>query len=490
MKTFLHRRINRISIFFFTLFSIVFSSTAQEPVDYTLTVGDITISNGILTACSYNFEGNADGTNLIIPDDLGIIGIIDAETDLMGDFTGNPPFVDKNIRSLSLPSTLVKIGDFSFSKNNLVELTIPEGVEIIGDDAFFQNNLSNIVIPGSVKSIGANAFHSNTTLTNVTFLDNSHLVFIGSHAFECTLVESIELPTPIVPDNNFEYWIKFDSNKTTHGGGENVKPNHYQFVAKFFYSLTEEDVVIENGIITSCNYDFSGRYISIPSELNGIQVIGIANSSNQNSGIFYDKSLLGLKLPSTIETIGNFSFNSNSIERLIIPASVKTIGNYAFWRSVKESIVFEDESKLSSIGFKSFDNNGSLKVLFPTPVKDGYLFNKWVDDYDDYSTFDGGVEIPNYKTSYTAHFTIVTGVFENNLSDKEIIVHPNPVQNNLIINSNGKYIVELIDVKGIRLSKKQASSTIEIDMSDKVSGVYILRFISEDEVITKKIIKE
>ena len=169
MKTFLHRSINRISIFFFTLFSIVFSSTAQEPVDYTLTVGDITISNGILTACSYSFEGNADGTNLIIPDDLGIIGIIDAETDWMGDFTGNPPFVDKNIRSLSLPSTLVKIGDFSFSKNNLVELTIPEGVEIIGDDAFFQNKLSNIVIPGSVKSIGANAFHSNTTLTNLRF---------------------------------------------------------------------------------------------------------------------------------------------------------------------------------------------------------------------------------------------------------------------------------------------------------------------------------
>jgi hypothetical protein len=667
----------------FSLTSFVSIIQAQNPVDYTLQQGDVTIENGIITACSYNFDGNTDGTYLIIPEELGIKGIIDAEVDWMGDVVGNDPFADKNIQSISLPASLVNIGAYSFSKNDLTMLAIPNGIEIIGRDAFSLNNIDSIFIPSSVKSIGINSFYNNENLDTVVFADNSHLVSIGSHAFVNTLVTTIKLPTPVVPDDNFEYWIKGDIDNTTYEGGEIVTPGNYAFTAKFFYTLTVEDLIVEDGIITSCSYDFSGKFITIPAELDGSKIKGIADASSQKDAIFYAKSIRGIKLPSTIETIGDYSFNSNSIDTLVVPASVKSIGQYAFWGFELDTVLFEDECNITTIGYGAFDNNDNLKMVFPTPVKEGYVFDKWEDDNNSSNIFVGGDEITDFETSYSAYFSlapgtsiielsgdfsfgdvtntttetatltikntgntafnvsvidlpsgftsnwtsgevavdaeisavitfsptesiiysgiirvvsdvtngvdsisvdgtglseviqsidaltdinvdngtlessilfpseitittdgntstidisslqwtcenydnsiadtyafttditelltqnnidkgemsatlsvnviVATGTLVKNLKSEAIMVFPNPVQSNLSITNNSNYVIELIDIKGSKLIDRHVDGNIEIDMSNMKNGTYILRFINDNDVITKKIIKE
>jgi len=488
--TFLHKSNKRIITLLFSLVSLAFISHAQNTVDYTLTQSDVTIKNGVITACSYNFMGNADGTNLTIPEELGVTGIVDVETDWMGDVIGSDPFANKNIKQLTLPSSLVNIGDYVFSNNNLTELTIPNGVETIGRDAFFKNKINSIVIPASLKIIGKNCFHSNETLSSVIIAENSHLVSIESHAFVNTLVNAIKLPTPVVPDNNFEHWIEFANTETIHEGGETVLPGNSAFRAKFNYTLTAEDLIVENGIVTSCSYDFSGKFIVIPSEINGVKITGIADARNQKSAIFYGKTILGLTLPNTLETIGKFSFNSNSIKSLVIPASVKSIGDYAFWGFRLETVQFEEKCKITSIGNSAFDNNHSLKMYFPTPVKEGYTFEKWVDYDDDYVSFQGGDEIKKFTTAYSARFALGTGIRTNNLESQDILVFPNPVHNNLSIKSNGKYDIELLDINGRKLISKQADGNDEVDLSKEKSGTYILRLVNEKEVITKKIIKK
>lgn len=403
------RKINQIKrLFSVVLTMFVFNTIvfAQEPVTYTLQASDVTVEDGVLTACSYDFSANTNGTALIIPDDLGITAIADGEAD----WYGNPTaiFADKNITSVALPANLSQLGDYAFYGNAIQTLNLPTTLTKIGDDAFNGNNIDSVFIPNTVKTIGANCFYENSALDTVVFEQNSKLIFIGSHAFVYTAVDDIQLPSSVVPDNNFEYWLQLDNTPVVRQGGEIVDPSNTAFVAKFDYMLTDDDVVVEDGIITSCSYDFSGRFIVIPDELDGQTVLGVAGASSQTKAIFYGKSMLALTLPSTIETIGNMAFNANSIDTLTIPSSLVSIGDYAFWGYSLDTIIFEDNSHLDNIGYKCFANNSDdLSMVLPTPVKEGYEFNFW----RSYSgiDFNAGTIITDFETSYEANFTMKAG---------------------------------------------------------------------------------
>ncbi len=67
---------------------------------------------------------------------------------------------DRNIVSVTLPSTLRSVGKVAFSCTSLEELTLPEGLETIGERAFIAGKMPEIVIPASVTEIGKAAFES------------------------------------------------------------------------------------------------------------------------------------------------------------------------------------------------------------------------------------------------------------------------------------------------------------------------------------------
>ena len=90
-----------------------------------------------------------------------------------------------------------EIGDAAFSGNkNLKEITIPSTVERIGAMAFGYTGLTSILIPDSVTFIDIYAFDGCSSLSDVTLSANLHTIRAG--AFEnCTALKSIIIPDSV-----------------------------------------------------------------------------------------------------------------------------------------------------------------------------------------------------------------------------------------------------------------------------------------------------
>ena len=74
---------------------------------------------------------------------------------------------------------------------------------------------------------------------------------------------------------------------------------------------------------------------------------------------------------SSVTAIGTYAFrNASLLKEIIIPSSVKTIGDFSFRSCVAmESIEFEEGSNLSSIGSNCFDGCTSIKCVLPSKVE-------------------------------------------------------------------------------------------------------------------------
>ena len=71
------------------------------------------------------------------------------------------------ITEITIPASVISIGDSAFSSTSLKNLVIPDGVQTIDVQAFYGTQLTNVSIPASVMSIGENAFNTSAA-TNVT----------------------------------------------------------------------------------------------------------------------------------------------------------------------------------------------------------------------------------------------------------------------------------------------------------------------------------
>lgn len=94
---------------------------------------------------------------------------------------GKTNFWDHNaITSISLPSTLKKIGEKAFSlgkgeTNLAIDLIIPEGVTSIGSEAFCnRNGLKSVELPSTLQEIGSKGFYINNQNTTVPFTFHSN----------------------------------------------------------------------------------------------------------------------------------------------------------------------------------------------------------------------------------------------------------------------------------------------------------------------------
>lgn len=111
---------------------------------------------------------NNGSSDLVIPEKTILNG---KEYTVVG--IGSEAFKDLEIKSVTLPKTLKKIGDDAFSGcESLTSIEIPSSVTSIGMDAFaICSSLTSIEIPSSVTSIGWGAFSNCKNLDVV--IDNA-----------------------------------------------------------------------------------------------------------------------------------------------------------------------------------------------------------------------------------------------------------------------------------------------------------------------------
>ena len=115
-----------------------------------------------------------------------------------GDEASDYPEYYKNLKDVSLPSTLKKIGDYAFENcQYLTHIELNEGLEYIGDSAFDGTNLAEVEIPRSVKKIGESAFENwlSPSLTKVILHDG--LPEIGKDAFAFQRIKICEIPDSV-----------------------------------------------------------------------------------------------------------------------------------------------------------------------------------------------------------------------------------------------------------------------------------------------------
>jgi hypothetical protein len=86
--------------------------------------------------------------------------------------------------------------------------------------------------------------------------------------------------------------------------------------------------------------------------------------------------------------------------------------------------------------------------------------------------------------------TGITGV--NDITVQSVTIHPNPVRDALYINHPWSSIshLEVTDLLGRILISKQEFSASSLNVSELSSGIYMLRVISNGEVVNLKFVKE
>lgn len=104
----------------------------------------------------------------------------------------------REIQSLSIPNTVISIGDFAFSGcSGLTSVTLPNTLSDIGNFTFEGcSGLTSVTLPETVTSIGSCAFWGCIGLTTITL--PSTVSRIGSYAFrDCSGLTSMVLPNSI-----------------------------------------------------------------------------------------------------------------------------------------------------------------------------------------------------------------------------------------------------------------------------------------------------
>lgn len=353
-------------IFRFVILMVVYFSTCNAAdAQYTLQNQDVTLdSRHYITACSYNFSN----TSIIIPDSLqgtAIKGI------------GISAFEGKGITSLVLPSGLERIEGTAFRTNALTSITFPASLTYLGRHSFRDNLLTSVVIPNSVEFIGNETFKNNH-ITSAT-LSNS-LAYLGYQAFVQNYLTSILLPASInyvgvqafinnsitnfvLPNNarpGFQHWR--NSNGDTLNALTTVSNLNLSYTASIIYTLQDTDVTMENGYITECRFGI-GTVLTIPSQLQGQTVTGIADKDEQEAGVFSFMGILNISLPNNFKYLGKFSFSDNSFyfANITLPNTLEHIGYFSFYWSNIKSVTIPNSVKF--IDDQAFAWNPNLVTL-------------------------------------------------------------------------------------------------------------------------------
>lgn len=162
------------------LVSTAFMALAAAPARAAarlLTVGGITYSvdtsapGSEATAASYEHDA---GTDVTIPASITVGG-----TEYPVTTIGDLAFMNHQLNSVTLPSTLTTIGNVAFGMNQLTEVTLPASLTTIGNSAFAHNVLTTVVVPPAVTTIGRLAFVDNPKLTTIRFTGPAPVTFAG-----------------------------------------------------------------------------------------------------------------------------------------------------------------------------------------------------------------------------------------------------------------------------------------------------------------------
>jgi len=396
-------------------------------------LADIDIRNTSITAYS-----GSEGTN------PSIYSYPSNETPINSFYKTYSGVGKPTLASIKLPTNITSIGKSSFAyASGLSSIIIPDQVTVINETAFARcEGLKDLTIGKSVAIIGIEAFWICTNLSGVA-IPNS-VTTLSAEAFSnCSSLKWATFPT-------------------------NLK-------------------ILDNDAFASCKSLVS---VELP---NTITTFG-------NDAFYGCTSLTKANIPNTITELksGIFEFCS-SLKEIIIPASVKTIGSRAFGEcpslttiSIPASVtkmdygIFEYCTGLTSIYANQtipidlsasyyalvFNNVNKTVCKLYVPIGSKQLYSVAVEWKDFTNIIDMPTDVPT-------------------LLDQIIRIYPNPVKDSFSVTGLNETVrLILTDINGKEVLTCQVGVGENIPVSSLPKGMYILRLITSNGNLERKLIKE
>ncbi len=195
---------------------------------------------------------------------------------------GDHAFENTLISQLILPATVERIGDYAFCNTPLSSIEIPSSVVSIGNSVFSGTLISSLTVPASVEYIGDNAF-SGSCLSSITFLGDA-VTSIGDYAFYGTPLSSIEIPSSVTSIGDYA-----------------------------FAKTCLKRVEIPEGVKSIGSYAFTCK----------------SRTSSSSAG-YLDEQLESIKLPNSLESIGENVFTNSALTEIVLPSGLTKLGTDLF----------------------------------------------------------------------------------------------------------------------------------------------------------------
>lgn len=329
--------------------------------------GEFVIPEGVQSIAPGAFIGCTSLTAVSLPSTLVLVG--------------ECAFYDTAIKSLSIPNAFVDltVGKFAFAQSSLTSITLGETsrLAVIGEGAFMGSDLESFTFPATLTSVGVSAFEDCSDLESVTFAANGKVLTFGADAFKnCVSLTTVSLPanvseipgvftgctslSEVIVDPASTYF------QTHEGVLYDAAGTHIVFFPAGKtgeYAMLSTATSIKNGTfqniegltkltipasITSIGADaFNGAdidTIEFAGETNGAQLI-VEDYAFQNA------SFGTLTLPSSTVSIGNYAFYNVDADEVVLNEGVTVIGEHAFDHAVVDVNV---PASVQSIGAYAF----------------------------------------------------------------------------------------------------------------------------------------
>ena len=232
------------------------------------------------------------------------------------------------LNSVTLPTTIRRIDQYSFWGTVISELVIPEGVEEIEKESFMEAQLVTLTLPGTLQTLGADIFCDNKQLESVTMTEG--IETIGDSMFSgCVKLKEFSLPTTV---------------------------KHIGAMA-FFECVELPEFVIPEGVETIDKYAFSRcqafTSITLPE-----------TALTLGKGVFCDMEYITTAtLPEALTEIPEETFSyCASLPSYVIHDNVRSIGTRSFeWCLDLKEITFG--AGMESIGEAAFDRDEKITMV-------------------------------------------------------------------------------------------------------------------------------
>ena len=305
--------------------------------------------------------------DIVIPTSITVEGVQYTVTEI-----GKRAFCVRTINSITLPSSLKKIGDEAFGLvRGITSLVIPASVEEIGQSCFvFCYELKTIKVEEENK-------HFCVEQGMLMTADKSRVLCLtGAYDEEETI--SISLPSTVKTIDDYAM-----------GGCRALKsltlPEGLEKIGRFAFEITD----ISSLTIPSTVSDLGIGFLADTEKLDEIRVAEGNPYFKAIDGVLYDKDVCKLlkvtvghtllSIPKTVKYIDYGAITYTDLRTLVIPNNVEEVCRFAV-RNNNNLKTIVIGSGVNKIGFLAFGDNDALKSIFsrnPEPVvlSEGFLMD-------------------------------------------------------------------------------------------------------------------